>query len=157
MGLTFADAALGTLQQSWALRNIAKEVKMSLNDTLANVMSHILIEDNKGKKEITVRPSSKLIINILKLLHENNYIGSFKEVKDLKGGYIIVNLLGNINKCGVIKPRYNVKSDNYEKFEKRYLPAYGFGFLIVSTNKGLMTGEDAIKNNMGGKLIAYVY
>ena len=46
---------------------------------------------------------------------------------------------------------------NYEKYEKRFLPAKGFGILIVSTPKGLMTHEEARKKKLGGVLIVYVY
>jgi small subunit ribosomal protein S8 len=130
---------------------------MSLNDPLANVLSHISDEDNKGKKEITVNFNSKLIRDILKILNEQEYIGSFKEIKNNKGGKIVINLLGNINKCGAIKPRFNIKLDEFEKFEKRYLPAYRFGFLILSTNQGIMTQEESRKKGIGGKLLAYVY
>ena len=66
-------------------------------------------------------------------------------------------IISSINKTGVIKPKYSVKINEYEKFEKRYLAAFGFGFLIVSTNQGIMTQEDAITKKLGGKLIAYVY
>ncbi len=130
---------------------------MTLNDTLANVMSHVLNEDKQGKKEITVGCNSKVIKTVLQILQDNTYIGSFKENVDNRGGTITINLLGNINKCGVIKPRFNVKATEYEKFEKRYLPAFGFGLLIVSTSQGMMTQVEAVKKNLGGKLVAYVY
>jgi len=130
---------------------------MSLNDPLANVLSHILIEDRKGKRQIVVRNNSRLIKAVLNLLKDNNYLGEIKEIEDGKGGVLEINLLGAINKTGVIKPRYRVAASEYKKFEKRYLPAFGFGLLIVSTNKGMMTQESAVKNNLGGKLIAYVY
>lgn len=130
---------------------------MSLNDPLANVLSHILIEDKKGKKKIVVKNNSKIIREVLKILESNKYLGEFKVIEDGKSGIIEINLIGSVNKIGVIKPRYGVKLEDYEKFEKRYLPAYGFGFLVVSTNQGLMTQEEAIKKKLGGKLIAYVY
>lgn len=130
---------------------------MSLNDPLANVLSHILIEDKKGKSLITLRNNSKTIRSVLNLLRDNNYLGEIKHTKDDRGGILAVNLLGAINKTGVIKPRHSVKVEDYKKFEKRYLPAFGFGFLVVSTNKGIMTQEEASKNNLGGRLIAYVY
>lgn len=130
---------------------------MVLNDPLANVLSQIASEDKKGKKVILTKHNSKLIRSVLNILRENQYLGEIKNFNDDKGGFLEINLLGTINKTGVIKPRYKVKVDEYKKFEKRYLPAYGFGFLIVSTTKGLMSHEDAIKNNLGGKLIAYVY
>jgi small subunit ribosomal protein S8 len=130
---------------------------MTLNDPLANVLSHIVTEDKKGSNSVTVKPNSKLIVGVLKLLKENKYLGDAKEVETGTGGVIEVNLIGAINDAGVIKPRHSVNVEEYLKFEERYLPAYGFGFLIVSTNKGLMTQEEAIKNKLGGKLIAYVY
>ena len=65
--------------------------------------------------------------------------------------------MGNINKCGSIKPRYNIKKEDYEKFEKRYLPAKDFGFLIVSTSKGVMSHMEAKEKNIGGRLLAYFY
>jgi small subunit ribosomal protein S8 len=130
---------------------------MSLNDPLANVLSHILIEDRKGTKTIFTKHNSKIIRAVLDLLKENKYIGSYKVIEDGRGGSLQINLIGAINNTGVIKPRYSVKISDYKKFEKRYLPAFGFGFLVVTTNKGIMTQEDAVSKNLGGKLLAYVY
>ncbi|MBD3204608.1 30S ribosomal protein S8 [Candidatus Woesearchaeota archaeon] len=130
---------------------------MTMNDLLSNVLSHISNEDSMGRTFINVRYNSKLIRNVLLILQDNKYIGSFKEIDDNRGGRLKINLLGKINKCGAIKPRFNVKVEDYEKFEKRFLPAYGFGLLIVSTNKGVMTQEEAKKKGIGGKLLAFVY
>ncbi|MHA1369516.1 MAG: 30S ribosomal protein S8, partial [Promethearchaeota archaeon] len=41
--------------------------------------------------------------------------------------------------------------------EMKYLPSKGFGFLIISTNRGLMTNEEAKEAGIGGRLIAYIY
>jgi len=68
-----------------------------------------------------------------------------------------VELIGNINKCGVIKPRFPVKKNEFEKWEKRFLPAKDFGILLVSTPKGVMSHKEAYKNGIGGRLLAYVY
>ena len=130
---------------------------MSLNDPLANILSHILIEDKKGKKKVLLGHNSKTIRSVLDLFKSNNYVGEYKVLENGKSGVIELNLLGNINKTGVIKPRHSVKISGYQKFEKRYLLALGFGFLVVSTNQGIMTQEDAVKKKLGGKLIAYVY
>jgi small subunit ribosomal protein S8 len=56
-----------------------------------------------------------------------------------------------------IKPRFPVKLENFEKFEKRYLPAKGFGHMLISTSKGLMLHEQAKEQKVGGRLIAYIY
>ena len=128
-----------------------------LNDTLANALSAILNAEKIGKKEYLIRPSSKIIKTILKIMNENSYIGSFEEIINAKGNLLKVNLMGNINKCGAIKPRYSIKKDDYEKFEKRYLPAKDFGIIIVSTPQGIITHNEAKKKGIGGRLLAYCY
>lgn len=128
-----------------------------LNDPLANALSGILNYDKIGKKQYLVHPASKVIKRVLIILNEQGYIGSAEEVTDARGGVIKVNLLGAINKCGVIKPRFAITMDEYEKFEKRFLPAKGVGVLIISTIKGIMTHEEAKSQNLGGKLIAFCY
>lgn len=130
---------------------------MSLNDPLSNALSKIRNAENKGKGECLISPASKMIKQVLKLMKENYYIGDFEEVHNKLGCLIKLNLIGKINKCGVIKPRFAIKKDDFEKFEKRYLLAKGFGTLIVSTNQGIMTHKDAQKEGIGGKLLAYVY
>jgi small subunit ribosomal protein S8 len=128
-----------------------------LNDTLATALSVILNRERIGKKECVIRPSSKIVKMVLSLMNENNYIGSFEESVTKKGNILKVNLLGNINKCGAIKPRFSVQKDGYEKFEKRYLPAKDFGIIIMSTPKGIMTHIEARKKGIGGKVLAYCY
>jgi small subunit ribosomal protein S8 len=128
-----------------------------LNDPLANVLSYMNNHERLGRKEITVANNSKLIRTVLGILNENNYVGEAKEIEDGKGKLLNISLLGNINKVGVIKPRFNVKKSDYEKFEKRYLPAKDFGVLIVSTSQGLMTHNQAKEKGLGGRLICYCY
>jgi len=128
-----------------------------LNDPLANALSNILNKENARTKECLVKPSSKIIKEILNIMKDNYYVGEFKEIEDSKSNMLSVQLLNKINKCGVIKPRFSVKKDGYEKFEKRFLPAKDFGILIVSTPQGIMTNDDAKKKFIGGKLLAYCY
>ncbi len=128
-----------------------------LNDPLANMMSLILNNEAIGKSECMIKPVSKVIKELLRVMKENGYIGDFKEVEDSRGNYIMLSLVGGINKCGVIKPRYAVKNADFEKFEGRYLPAKDLGILFVSTPMGIMTHYDAKSKKMGGRLLAYCY
>ena len=128
-----------------------------LNDPLANMMSLILNNELIGRSECMIKPVSKIIKESLKVMKQHEYIGDFKETEDGRGNYIQLTLIGNINKCGVIKPRYSVKNNEFEKFEKRYLPAKDLGILFVSTPKGIMTHYDAKAKKLGGKLLAYCY
>lgn len=128
-----------------------------LNDSLASALSLIMNAESSGKKECIIKPVSKVITDVLKVMSDKGYIGSFERVEDGKGGYLKLNLLGMINKCNVIKPRYSVKKLNFEKFEKRYLPSKDFGIIIVSTTKGIMSHTDAKEKNIGGRLLSYCY
>lgn len=127
------------------------------NDPLASALSAILNYEKVGKKEIVLTPVSNILLGVLKILNANQYVGVHESITDARGGFIKLNLLGNINKCGVIKPRFSVGWKDFAKFEKRYLPAKGMGIIIISTPRGLMTLEEAKENKIGGKLIAYCY
>ena len=127
------------------------------NDPLANCLSKIMNAETRAKKELFVRPISKKTKAVLELLRDNQYIGEFTEEQDSRGGKFIINLIGAINKINSIKPNFSVKKDNFEKFEKRFLPARNFGILIVSTSKGMTIHTDAKNKKIGGKLIAYCY
>ena len=130
---------------------------MTMNDPLANALSSILNDEKIGKHESMTAPSSKVIRKVLEVIKDNGYIGDFEEIKNGRGDSIKINLLGNINKCGVIKPRYSIKNDQFEKFEKRYLLERGMGILILSTPAGIMSHNDAKKKQIGGRLLAYCY
>ena len=130
---------------------------MALNDPLSNMMSKINNGEMSGKSEILLKPSSKLMVEVLKKLQENLYVGEFAETMATSGKSLKVSLIHKINKCGAIKPRFSVAAGGFEKFEKRYLIAKDFGIIIVSTTKGIMTHTEAEKAGLGGRLLAYCY
>lgn len=128
-----------------------------LNDPLANMFSKIKNYEKIARKKVEIEKVSNTAKKVLEILRDNGYVGEWKQITEEKGGVIELNLLGTINDCGIIKPRHAVQVDNYEKFEKRFLPAKDFGILIISTNKGMMTHIEAKEKNLGGRLIAYCY
>lgn len=128
-----------------------------MHDTLSIALSNILNAEKIGGEFCITRHFSKLLKDVLTIMNNKGYLGAFEIINDGRGKIAKINLLGKINKCGVIKPRFSVMKDGFEKFEKRYLPAKDFGILLVSTSKGLMTHVEAKEKRIGGKLIAYVY
>ena len=128
-----------------------------LNDPLAATLAKVMNAERIGKKDVVVRTASKIIKKILSIMNEHRFIGSYEEIEDGQIKILKINLLGNINKCGVVKPRFSTKHNGFEKWEKRYLPAHDFGILIVSTPQGIMTHNQAKENKTGGKLLAYCY
>lgn len=128
-----------------------------LNDPISNALSKILNAEKVSKSSCIIKPISNTIKKILQIMQDKGFIGGFDEVKDGRGDYIKINLIGQINKCGAIKPKYPVKSNGFERFEKRYLPAKDFGIILVSTNKGIMIHTEAKEKKLGGILLAYCY
>ena len=128
-----------------------------LNDPLANALSTILNHEKIGKKEVYINPISKLILKVFGILQEQRYVGSYEIVSEGKGKLLKLHLLGKVNQCGVIKPRFAIKKDGYQRFEKRFLPARNVGIILISTPKGIMTHTEAKKKGYGGKLLCYCY
>jgi len=126
-------------------------------DTLNDAMAVIKNAEMVGKGECVVRPSSKLIGRVLKVMQDSGYIKQFEVVEDGRNMIFRVALSGQINNCGVIRPRYSVKAADLERYEARYLPAQDFGVLILTTTKGVLTHMEAKKDGVGGKLLAFVY
>src|SRR3972149_5675121 len=114
-----------------------------LQDPLNDAMVAIRNAETAGKGEVILRPASKLIGHVLKVMEEHAYIRSFEFVEDGRGNLYRVGLVGSFNNCGVIKPRFAVKRAELEKYEARYLPAQDFGVLILSTTAGGLSHAQA--------------
>ena len=128
-----------------------------LMDPLADTLSSLKNSERVGNLECNTKPASKLIGQVLGVMNEHGYIGDFEFIEDGKSGKFNVKLIGKMNDCGVIRPRYNLKKAEFEKFEKRFLPAKGFGIMIMTTPLGIMDHKNAMEKGVGGKLLAYVY
>ncbi|MCD6227596.1 30S ribosomal protein S8 [Candidatus Micrarchaeota archaeon] len=125
-------------------------------DLLADALNIIKTHEAINKTKCRI-PASKLIKEVLKVMQQHDYVDEFEYIDDGKSGYFEVKLKGAINKCNVIKPRFPVKRTEWPQWEQQYIPAEGFGILIVTTPQGVMTNDDAKKNGIGGRLLAYVY
>jgi small subunit ribosomal protein S8 len=125
-------------------------------DNLADALTAIKNAERVGKKEC-VTPASKLIKAVFQILQKQDYIGQFEFIDDGKSGKFRVELKGKIIDCNAIKPRFSVRVEEFEKFEKRFLPARDIGILILSTPKGIIDHKKAKELKTGGKLLAYCY
>ena len=130
---------------------------MTGNDTLSDALSGVDNAESVGHLRHTIRPASNLIGAVLDVFIERGYIDGFEYVEDGKAGEYEVELKGAINECGAVKPRYAVGADEFERWEKRYLPAQNYGTLVLSTSSGVLAHDEARTQGVGGQLIAYVY
>lgn len=129
---------------------------MRLNP-LSDALSTVDNAEQAGKLKCMIPQASKLIGKTLKVMQNHDYIDGYKYIEDGKGGKFEVRLNGNINKCGSVKPQFSAKKDEFEKWEKRFLPGKNFGLLIITTSRGVLSHRKARKKGIGGKLLAYVY
>jgi small subunit ribosomal protein S15Ae len=90
-------------------------------------------------------------------MQEHGYIGDFEIVDDKRGNKIVVTLIGRLNKCGVICPRFDVKLSEIEQWTTRLLPSRQFGYLVLTTSLGIMDHEEARRKNSGGKILGFFY
>ena len=130
---------------------------MVLISVLSDALKTILNAERAGKRQVLIRPSSKVIIRFLKLMQKRNYIGDFEVVDDRRGGKVVIELLGRINKCGVISHRFDIGVTEYEKVVANLLPSRQFGYIVMTTNIGIIDQEKARRRHVGGKILGFFY
>ncbi|RMZ76080.1 hypothetical protein DV737_g4977, partial [Chaetothyriales sp. CBS 132003] len=124
-----------------------------LNDALKNINN----AEKAGKRQVLIRPSSKVIIKFLDVMQKHGYIGEYEEVDDHRSGKIVIQLNGRLNKTGVISPRYNVQLRDLEKWIVKLLPSRQFGYIVLTTSSGIMDHEEARRKHVSGKIIGFFY
>mmetsp|Transcript_9486 Transcript_9486/g.23374 ORF Transcript_9486/g.23374 Transcript_9486/m.23374 type:complete len:131 (+) Transcript_9486:68-460(+) len=130
---------------------------MVLISVLNNCLKKITQAEKSGKRQVLLRPSSKVIVKFLQVMQKHKYIGEFEIIDDRRAGKIVVTLLGRLNKCGVISPRFDVKLPEIEKWIVNLLPSRNFGFVVLTTSLGIMDHEEARRKHTGGKILGFFY
>jgi small subunit ribosomal protein S8 len=126
------------------------------HDTLSDIFAIVKNAEMIGLKECIV-PSSKIVKDILKIMQKNKYIGSFEFMDDGKSGHFKIELLGRINDCGSIRPRFYINKQEFITWEKRFLPSVSVGILFITTSKGLLDHRTAKREGVGGALLGFIY
>ena len=105
-------------------------------------------------------PFSKMKLKIVEILAEKGFIGSVRVKK--KRGKKIISIILKYNEMGLpqisgLKRISKSGQRVYKKSEELQKVRGGYGLLIVSTPKGLMTGQEARKKRLGGEIICEVW
>merc|ERR1712179_175297 len=124
-----------------------------LNSTLLNITN----AERRGKRQVLVRPTSKVVIKFLQCMQKHGYIGEFEIIDDRRNGKIVVNLIGRVNKCAVVSPRFDITLSSMEKWLNALMPSRQFGKMVLTTSYGIMDHEEARRKNTGGKVLGYFY
>lgn len=128
-------------------------------DTIGDFLTRVRNAGAARHEKLDI-PSSNVRVGIARILLENGYIRSFKVVRDGKQGVMRVYLKYNekgrpvitaINRVSRPGRRVYVKSDQVPSVRD------GFGISILTTNKGVVDGETAKREKLGGELICNVW
>lgn len=132
---------------------------MSVNDSIADLLTRIRNANQMRYNEVVI-PSSKMKLEIVKILEREGFIASYKLEKNEVQDNIIVTLKYGKNKERVISGLKRISKPGlrvYAKAEEIPTVLNGLGIAIISTSKGVMTGKEARKENLGGEVLAYVW
>lgn len=106
-------------------------------------------------------PGSKIKKEMTRILFEKGYILNYKFEEDEKQGNIKIALKYHpVSKISAIKKLERISKPGLRRYSNAgEMPRVlnGLGVAIVSTSKGVMTGKDAQKENVGGEVLCYVY
>lgn len=129
-----------------------------VNDPIADTLIQIKNGYLASKEKISV-PYSKIKYELIKLLVEKGFVKSQKVVGDGYKKQIVIELKYE-NKKGALSNVLRVSKPSLRIYvNKNSIPKVfgGLGITIISTSKGLMTGEEARKKKVGGELICKIW
>ncbi len=132
---------------------------MSVTDPIADLLTRMRNANQMRYNEVVV-PSSNLKLEIVKILKAEGYITDYKVEKGQVQDNIVITLKYGKNKERVISGLKRISKPGlrvYAKAEEIPTVLNGLGIAIVSTSKGIMTGKEARKENLGGEVLAYVW
>ncbi len=132
-----------------------------LTDPISDYLTRIRNASMAGHLVLDI-PASKIKKGITKILFDQGFILSYKfeNTADNQGNIKIALKYDKITKEAVIKKIQRISTPGLRKYASaNKLPRIlnGLGISIISTSKGLMTGKQAVRENIGGELICYVY
>jgi len=132
---------------------------MSVTDPIADMLTRMR-NANSIKMDFADIPSSGIKVEIAKILYEEGYIKNY-EVRQEDGRSIIrIYLKYDKKKKGTITELKRISKPSLRVYaEKNKIPKVlrGLGIAILSTSKGVLTGENAKKNGVGGEVICYIW
>ena len=130
---------------------------MSIQDPIANLFSSINNAQSRAKESVVV-PSSTKKVALVEILRKEGYLGAYSVSEDSKPQLTIK--LRYFEGLPVIKQLKRLSKPGLREYSGfKDLPSVngGLGVAIISTNKGLMTDQQAREAELGGEVICSVF
>lgn len=122
-----------------------------LNDRISDFLTQIRNASMAGKPSISIM-ATKIIVEIAKVLKSEGFIASFE-----KEGSMLNVTLSTGSPLKQLKRLSKPGLRRYVKVSDIPRPRSGFGLIVLSTPKGILTGAQARKQRVGGELICEVW
>jgi small subunit ribosomal protein S8 len=132
---------------------------MSLTDPIADMLTSIRNALLVSKKDVAM-PSSRIKVEVAKILKEEGYIKNFKVVDDNKQGILMVALKYSDDNRSVITGLQKISKPGCRIYcKKDSIPKVldGLGVAIISTSQGIVSGKKCQENGMGGEVLCYIW
>ncbi len=132
---------------------------MSMTDPVADLLTRLRNSAKEGHEKVEV-PASRLKANIVRVLKEEGYVKNFRLHREDSHPMIKVFLKYTEKGDSVIRGVRRISRPGlrrYAGYEKMPRPLSGAGVAIVSTSKGLMTGQRARALKVGGEILCEVW
>jgi small subunit ribosomal protein S8 len=130
-----------------------------MTDPIADLLTRIRNANRAGKPDVEVS-FSRLKAEIARVLKQNGYIADFYAEKKEDGKQILKIQLKMVgNERAIVGIRRISKPGLRRYVASKDIPRIlgGMGISILTTSRGVMTGHEAKKANIGGELLAYVW
>ncbi len=132
---------------------------MTMTDPVADMLTRIR-NASLAYHDATSMPSSKIKVNIAKVLEQEGYITGWSLEETVPQPTLTVTMKYGVNRERVITGLRRISKPGFRVYVKRdEIPRVlgGLGVAILSTNAGLMTDRTARKDGRGGEVLAYVW
>lgn len=130
-----------------------------MTDPIADMLTRIRNANQVSHQTVSM-PSSKLKVQLAKLLKEEGFIADYSVKEDSKFKVLEITLKYDAKNKPIITKLERVSKPGLRSYSKaKNLPKVlgGMGIAVVSTSKGLLTDRKARKENLGGEVLCYVY
>ena len=132
---------------------------MNISDPIADMLTRIRNGIQARHTQVEM-PSSKLKVAIAKILKDEGYVKDYEVTKDVPQAVLRVSLKYTPDRQSVVSTLKRLSRPGLRRYTGRDgipLVLGGMGLVIMSTPKGLMSGKEAFKRNLGGELICEVW